>query len=361
MNTFILPAIEIEEIIDKLTLLRDETVALSKFPTSIPSVGPAVTTTNDYEKINNMITNWNTILDTYRSQNGDSTTAFNNEMKLYNDVVNSFSGFQNKQDSSADVAAGVQGTIKGLQFIYQVISKSLVFQKTLNPLAAVEIIAKIVQTIIFLNLRGSLSSHCNDKYVLNQKQFDSYATNMCQDFSAKRWTQFSSFMNDACSMSLGFDSSSNDVAQFYGHLCMNGQSVDPNNYPGGVESSGTSQSLLQFLQSNKAYLTFGADTETTLSWTSTISNSLTHKTKFQFGLEDVNNPYGEMEMKSFIAAQSEIGFELGTNLDIEIGQDSERTEEAKRTVTVTLADDNDGKRNQITLTFYFLTIILFIY
>ena len=93
ISTFILPVIEIEQIIMKLTTLRDKTVALSKFPTTAPSSQP-----NDFTKIEKMIGNWNSILTTYRSQTDSSVnSAFSKEMSLFDKVATEFSKFQETQ------------------------------------------------------------------------------------------------------------------------------------------------------------------------------------------------------------------------------------------------------------------------
>ena len=370
MNTFILAVYEIEQIIEKLTVLRDKTVELSQFPTSAPVTPapslniPGSNDLNTYQEIDNMITNWKSILSTYRSQTGDLTTAFTTEMQQYNGIVNSFAQFQSAQNTAAQTAFDALATMKSLSYIYDAVSAAVLFSKFLNPLTILDVVARTIQIIVYVGVRQSIKNYCSDDYVNNQQQFGSYTQSICLDFDFNRWTNFATFFSDACSMSIDFDGTNNEAAQVYGQVCKTGGAVDPNNFPGGIENSGVSQSLFQFLQSNKSYVTFGAGADTTLSWTSTVSSSLTHQSSLTLSNENKNNPYGKEKISSFVSEESTIGYEIGTKYKIDVSQASTRTEDFHKTVQIKLSDPNDGTElhnvvNHISTTLYFMSLYTF--
>ena len=370
VSTFIFPVIEIEQMIAQLTVLRDKTIALSQFPTSAPITAPPISSKNkpsitlstlelnDYQKINASIENWNTILRTYRQQTGDLTYGFTNEMQQYNSIVNSFYDFQSKQDKATNAARSVDKAIKTLTSIAQKVS---LFTRLAgnNPFLAVEIGVRIVQEIIFSKLQGTIRNLCNDMYVRNQKQFRSYGTHICQDFHDDRWTTFTNFFKDACSINTGFDSGS-DFKQFYGQVCMKGQAIDQNKYPGGVEKSDVDQTLFHFLQSNKAYLTFGSQAPVSLKWTTSVSNSLTHTTSFYDSYDYGITVGGKNELSAGIKLDSTAEFSLATSYNINVGQGSTSTESTQRTVVINLGDSDQGNTHFIILTVSFCILLLFV-
>ena len=275
-------------------------------------------------------------------------------MQQYNSIVNSFYDFQSKQDQATVAAVSVQSVIKTIQTIAQAVSLVTLAAKGANPYLGVEIGVRVVQVIIFSSLQGTIRNLCNDMYVRNQKQFRSYGTHICQDFHNDRWTKFSNFFKDACSINTGFDSGS-DFKQFYGQVCMKGETVDQTKYPGGVEKSDVDQTLFQFLQSNKAYLTFGSQAPVSLTWTTSVSNSLTHSTSFYNSLDNEINAEGKNELSAGIKLDSTAGFDLATSYNINVGQGSTSTESTQRTVVINLGDSDQGSTHFIILKFLFVS------
>ena len=336
MSTFILPVIEIEQVIQKLIVLRDKTVATSQFPTTKPSAQP-----NEYTKIDAMISNWNTILTTYRSQTGDLTYAFTNELTQYNDMVNSFYNYQHTQNTVAVAGLSAQAAMQGIVYIIGISLSGLGFTKYGNPAFYGEMTLKAIQAVIFTALQSTLHDYCSDMDIRNQYQFDSYNTHICQDFSNSKWQYFTNFFKDVCSMQTGFDSAS-DLSTFYGNLCLNGSPVDPSTIPGGVESSGIDQTLFQFLQSNKAYLTFGAQLSTSLMWTSSVTSSLTHTTTFTNNHDNEIDLTGVTVMQLGVEDESSYAVKIGSTYNIAVGQTSTRTESTQRTVVINFGDADQG-------------------
>ena len=332
LTTFILAVYEIEGLIENLIVLRDKTVDLSQFPTTSPSPQP-----NDYTNIDNSINNWKSILSTYRSQTGDLTYAFTNELKQYNDIVNSFYQYQQTQKDIADAGTTVQSLIKVLILIGNYNGGATEY---MNPGYYAVRATNIVQTVLFISIQGTLRNYC-DMGIRNQYQFSRYNTHICQDFSVDKWKYFQSFFQDVCAIHTGFDSSS-DLSTFYGNICMSGKPVKTSTIPGGVESSGMNQTLYQFLQSNKAYLTFGASTGTTLSWTTDVTSSLTHITKFSNQFDEEIELGGNVEILAGGADQSKYTVSLASSYNVDVGQASSRIEKTSRTVIIDLGDDDKG-------------------
>ena len=312
VSTFVLPVVEIEQIIASLTVLRDQTVALSQFPTTAPSPS-----SNDYTKINATIATWNSILNTYRKQTGDLTTAFTNEMAIYNNVVNSFYNYANDQNIVRNTGLSFQTIVFALHElarIYSLYTSIAAFPNVAG--LAMTLIDKITIAIIFTSVQSTLLNYCNDLYIRNNYVFKSYETNICNDFDNRKWKYFNNFLKNACDMKIGFDTNSNSIdsrtgiSTFYGQLCLTGNQVNPNQYPGGVQASGVSQSMFQFLQSNKAYLTFGAQADTKLIWSSNVMSSLEHITKFTMAEEEATKALGDWALSVEADLSSKLGFEV---------------------------------------------------
>ena len=289
-----------------------------------------------------MINNWNSILSTYQSQTGDLTYAFTNEMKQYNDIVNAFYDYQLQQINSAAVYSSYLGLVKAVEVIAQVILLTTAPAAVFNAGGAYVIAARAIQLIIFDGLASTYTEYCDDKSIQSMNQFGSYEQNICNDFHNGRWTSFANFFQDVCSTNLGFEENS-QLSTFYGNLCKTDKAVNPSLYPDGVESSGIDQSMFQFLQSNKAYLTFGSQTTTSLTWTSTVTNSLTHTTTFSNNLDNELNPEGKTKLIAGIKLQATMGFKLGTSYKVDIGQTSTGTESSLRTTVINLGDADQGK------------------
>ena len=362
VTTFILPIVEIEQIVASLTVLRDQTVALSQFPTTAPNPQP-----NDYTKINATIATWNSILNTYRKQTGDLTTAFTNEMAIYNNVVNSFYKFASDQNIVRNIGLGLQTVVFALHEIARIYSlyTSLAAFPNIQGLAGM-LNSKVVIAINFIAVQTTLHNYCNDLYIRNNYIFASYENNICIDFDNRKWKYFNNFLKNACDMKIGFDRSSNastDIPIFYGQLCRTEDQVNPNQYPGGVQASGVSQSMFQFLQSNKAYLTFGAQTDTKLTWSSNVMSSLEHITKFTMIEEEATKALGEWELSVVADLKSKLGFEVKTAYAISIGQTSKTEVANKVTTLISLGDKNEGSFALIIsiLLLYHLSIFLFYY
>ena len=353
MTTFILPVIEIEQIIIKLTNLRDKTISLSKFPTTAPI--QAVQPSNDYEKLNKMVNNWNTVLSNYRKQSEDLTAPFENEIKVYNMIVSKFYDYQQTQHDFQRSGAVLSKLIKSIEMIISLVNlvgPNLLGKAAtlINPAYYVQLGARTIETILFLELSGVILNYC-EGYLRNWGEFRKYANNICKDFDSKKWQYFTDFFDNACNIKIGFDST-DDKGQsdekatydlYYGQLCKRSDPVNEKDYPGNkIESSGVNQQLFQFLRSNKAYLTFGAQTTTNLIWTSTVSSGYSHTTQFSTNQDSEIDSGSKVELKTGFKSISKAGVKFVTSQKIDIKQDSTQTETNMRSVVVNLGDPDQG-------------------
>ena len=306
---------------------------------------------NDYDKVDKMIDNWKTILSSYRKQTGDLTSAFETELKQYNEVVNSFSEFRTKQNDHSKAGVGIQatlqgsvGTIQAILFVLNLV-RLLNVGNVLNPMMFVELAVRVVQQVLFLSIQSDIRIYC-DMYTKNWNSFGNYGNNICGDFADNKWNDFKNFFTNACQIKISFDkvsSNKEEVKTFYGMLCSSGAPIDVNKYPNNaVEKSGTDQTLFQFLRSNKSYVTFGSQAVTSLTWTSTVTNAVSHMTKFSNNLDNEIAPEGQFSANVGAELKSKIGFKMSTSTKVDVGQVSSQNEMTTRTVTVNLGDADQG-------------------
>ena len=298
-----------------------------------------------------MIDNWNSILTTYRTQTDSfHTTAFSYEMTLYNKVVAGFVDFQNKQQTTRDAGALANDILSGLTGIYILLDILGAFGSFSNPLTIPYLVAKGVLFIIYNSVQYSyIRASCNKGIhitsdIENAPQFKGYNDNICQHFNNNEWSTIANFFTDACSLQIDFQGKA-DISEFYGHVCTS-LKTNPltSDYPGGVEGSNGGQTLLQFLQSNTKYLTFGANAPTTLTWTSNIESSITHKTAFKLMSDSEIGLVGD-SIDNFVGVdlRSKKTMLITQTQNIKIGQASSKTASSQRTVTITLDDEDVGK------------------
>jgi hypothetical protein len=142
-------------------------------------------------------------------------------------------------------------------------------------------------------------------------------------------------------------------------LCKKGSFADSKDIPGGLEVPSTKDDdMMGFMKSKDKFLTFGSNAPVTLTWTSTVSDSIsttaTIDTTLSANDDDDShiggNILGVTGMKAQTVGSSE-GFLLS------LGSTSDSSHEYSRTVTI-LLDDGDYGRNifEICLLIYLTCI-----
>ena len=113
--------------------------------------------------------------------------------------------------------------------------------------------------------------------------------------------------------------------------------------PGGLQTSTGPESLLGFLSDNKKLITFGANSPTELSWTSTVTESKAFNVEFEYSRTLTADLLFDLEFEIFgvgISSKNDLG--LTNVFTLHLGKSSEEEHESERTVTVSLEDDDDG-------------------
>ena len=124
-------------------------------------------------------------------------------------------------------------------------------------------------------------------------------------------------------------------------LCKEGRVVNGNDIPGGLESSDDRDDLMGFLKSKEKYLTFSSNAPVTLTWTSTVSDSMSSTATIDSTMLDSTLTEANIgtNLKGVdVMAGVDGGF--ARDFHLFIGQTSDSSHEYSRTVSITL-DDND--------------------
>ena len=99
-TTYVLPVIEIEDIILRLTRTRDDLVSNDKNPIIVKLSGDASVT---IQQLNKLLGNWNTVLSNYRAHNKDMNTAFDQEQRIVSALLSTYQTWQTSIVSNSDL------------------------------------------------------------------------------------------------------------------------------------------------------------------------------------------------------------------------------------------------------------------
>ena len=313
LTTFILPVVDIEALIKKLTAIGS-------------AVDPA-----DQLKIEKQVENWKTVLKNYRAHNGGLTDMFTADGKLFSDMLRSFSAFKKN------------GGIREFEFKESFNSffrdEKIDEIKNLKEYDAINDFNKA-----FRNLDNQCSSLVG--------AYNDYLKTTCSDFSSSKsdYQSLKEFLSSACNMPGSPDARNKNPLKnsvLFQGLCKRGSFADSKDIPGGLEVQSTKDDdLMGFMKSKDKYLTFGSNAPVTLTWTSTVSDSIsttaTMDTSLSANDDDDGhvggNILGVTGMKARTAGSSE-GFLLS------LGSTSDSSHEYSRTVTILLDDGDYGRKN----------------
>ncbi len=297
-TTFVLPVVEIEQIIVQLQL-----VAL-------------VDTAANNASLHKQISNWKTVLTNYRAHHSNLTTMFTEEMILYSDLVNKVAAFES--DMRSDIGKD--------EYDSSDISNKLANLPHFNG-------AK--------STFNKMTNLCTDTVVLPSKIS---MPEICKDFDGSKWTSFIAILDSACNSPVTADSSSSKYAALFRANCKQDASV-PNtgNIPGGLVSS-SPESMFGFLKDKTKYLTFGSNAPVTMSWTSTVQDSISSSSGYQSVAGYTVNGFVNFDLVTL--ARFEVASSLiiggGRDITVNVGKTSNSDHSFSRTVTITLDDEDEG-------------------
>jgi hypothetical protein len=175
-----------------------------------------------------------------------------------------------------------------------------------------------------------------------------YLKSTCSDFATSKsaYRSLKGFLSSACDMpgspNAGESNPLRDSVLMRG-LCKEGIVADQEDIPGGLESSDRRDDLMGFMKSKEKYLTFSSNAPITLTWTSTVSDSISSTATIDSTISDggdatvhLGKNFGGVDVVGETTAGSSKGFQLS------IGQTSDSSHEHTRTVSITLDDEDWG-------------------
>ena len=314
ITTFVLPVMEIEVIVDKLTTL-------------VPNANA-----KDATKLNKLISNWNTVLSNYRAHNANLTAMFSAESMQFAAAVKAFKAYQSGQLDAQDFASAIMNTLDGaMEFAvatpiaYALNGAFTQFKETCDEV---------------------LPYNVHDTVVAATEDFGGagpYLKGICDDFDPDAWQSFASMINGACAGISTDGSSDNPLSStpLFEQLCAS-EMLTGDSIPGGLQTAGA-ETLLGFLSDNKKLITFGANSPMDLSWTSTVSASKAFDVEFELSRKLSADLLVNAEFEIFgVGLLTKDDYGLTNTFTVHLGKSSEEEHESDRTVTVTLGDDDGG-------------------
>ena len=315
MTTYALPVFEIEVIVDKLSSL-------------IPYA-----TSDDAIKLNKLITNWNSVLGSYRSHNADLTAMFSAEAMQFSEAVNMFKAYQTGQLDAQDFASAVANTLDGV-FDFPAIAT---IAYALN--GAFTQFKQTCDQVLPYTVGDTLVGATEDTGGAG-----SYLKGVCNDFDSGAWQSLATMINGACTGISADGSANNPLSStpFFQQLCAS-ETLTGDSVPGGLQASTKPESLLGFLSDSTKLITFGANSPMDLSWTSVVSESKAFNVEFEYSRTFTLNTDFDFVFKIFgIGGQTKNEYGLTNVFTLHLGKASEEDHENDRTVTVSFDDGDDG-------------------
>jgi len=302
ISTFIMPIYEIEILVTKLQSILSNRIVTSQFESI---------------KLNQSISDWITVLQTYREHNDEIHPLFTTEAQRYKNLVSVYNEFLRGGLSKDEVL------------------KSMVGIQTLssNELSA--------QNGQFEEAFNQYSRACNQ---FPQTMVSNvYLNTICADFDSQKWQDLYGALTAAC-----YDSSSvSSQNPFFNSTlkpttCKEFQPDDAK-FPGDIENIQQSQSMFSFLQDTSQFVTFSSNSPIEISWTGAVKDTMSFVSTLSYNNPDLfkySSVYGEIVAGSF----KEVG-QTSTTLFgalIDIGKSSSQEHSYTRSVTITLSDSNMG-------------------
>ena len=304
VTTFILPVVDIEMLITKLTNMLPDLVGKDKV------------------NIQKQIGNWQKVLSTYRGHNDDLTQIFSADNQFFLSMLRSFQKFKAGGITESDFLNSVESFIG------------------YDPEALG----------LGLGLFHASYDNFDNLCSVGVGRGNTLVQSVCSDFSSSKsdYKDLYGFLRTACDLPGSLDSggSSNPLRNsvLINKMCATGSVASAADIPGGLGNADTSGELMGFLKSNTKYITFSSNTGTSLSWTSSVSDSLTVSAS-----EDLSRAFnsgGELHSGIDVAGGA-VNFGtslgLGGGHSLSIGKSSDSSHDFSRTVSIFLDDNDLGK------------------
>ena len=308
VTTFVLPVIDIELLIDKLSNIA------------------TATSLSDTERVQvtQQVKNWQKVLSTYRSHNTDLTRIFSADNSLFLTTLTSFKKFK---------AGGI--------------SESDFLNAFDSFLGTSDLPGRKVARQRFHAAFDGLSSVCS----VAVSSSNSYVKSTCLDFSDTKadYKDLYGLLSSACDLPGSPDAGDSNPLKnsvLLQGLCRQGSVGISSTIPGGFADSDTSNELMGFLKSNTKYITYSSNAPTTLTWTSTVTDSLSVSANEDATAQNEGSVDGFIDGDVFGATLHGIISAGGAaDLQLSVGKTSDSTHDFTRTVTINLDDNDLGECN----------------
>jgi hypothetical protein len=303
VTTFVLPVMEIEATVIKLQRIAD-------------AAGLPLQERLD---LLTQIENWNTVLATYRNHTSAYTALFTADQKILISFLNAFYDFQ--------LTGAKSNQLLGYLSNDAVLAKSF---------------ADLGDT--FVETYFAARNTC--KYAKYGAM-----SQVCRDFSPEKWSTFKFALDDACSYhTIVNKESDEDVAKLeaftiLANMCASNAYDQLDNIPGGIDGS-VANSMFGFLEDSTKYVTFGAQAPITMGYTSTSSEGLSQESSYTES--DEHTTSGGLNTDQLIGAfkiREELLSSAIFSDVVTVGRVSDSAHDYERTVSITLADSDIGKKH----------------
>jgi hypothetical protein len=303
LTTFVLSVREIENIIDHLTDLSHREENVTHF------------------QLEKQIRNWNEVLTNYRIHNEDMTQVFSADDILLNREINNMAA-----------------TLKDFSwedFFFFIPSEGDIFNYRLND----------------LKTQCQRLSHWK------------LATSFCQEFRVENWiTVEKAISSGACNLLVpprDADADPVPLSTFaiFQSYCKTQSEDEIVGLPGGPLKD-VKNSLFGFLSDDTKYLTFGAGSEMSFSYSSNIANSLSSSTNIWETNGDSLINWGKLSFSIGnlnLEANHKLEWGDSETTDDTMGLDSTRM--ASRIIRVTVGDNNPGHTPSSFLPYHLLVLL----
>ena len=289
----------------------------------------------DATKLTKQISNWNTVLTTYREYNSALTEAFSANTAQFQSVITQFKSFQQGQVSLNDFISALDTNAYANDSFTLGTGTISDFMHDLNG-AFIDISNTCDEVLPYTTgSSGSLPTSTGSS--------GNYLSTVCNDFSANTWQEFATMVMGACVLSEdGTPTNPLQQSVLFQQLCTSGV-VDGENVPGGLQDTSGIIGVMSFLGDRKKLITFGANSPLTLSWSSAVTDSRTFVTGYE--VDALLNIGGEVDIGGGVedfVFDGAFGAGGDQSIAISLGLDSHQTHGGELTVTVNLDDGDSG-------------------
>jgi hypothetical protein len=172
----------------------------------------------------------------------------------------------------------------------------------------------------------------------------------CADLNLneKQWRKFGTLIDSACKMGSPSSATSNPL--------INSNTIKAQCLTDKTKKKGdptfNDPVMFDFLKKNNTYLTFGAGSPMTMSWTSAVTNAYQFSTQLQAAKSSGSSNAFDISASVFdFTLGGGVGVGGDSSVTINIGKTEDTARQFSRTLTVLLDDEDPGNHHDSLLTF----------